>query len=153
MAEYGREKGESAGVSSDEVDVAAVFERLKEEVQGRAAGVRVGGASGPVGARAEAERLWPVAPGSTAERRAGIRGALAYPAKRVLRTLMGWYVEPFASDQRSFNYQLLRLVDELGARLRILEERIAALEATAGDVPPVDEAGKIQVPPRPPAAP
>jgi hypothetical protein len=122
------EKWGSAGNSSDQVDVAAVFERLKEEVRGRTAAEGVAGTAGPVGARAEAERLWPVAAAGV-ERRPGIRGALAYPGKRLVRILVGWYVEPFVSEQRSFNYQVLRLVDHVSGRLRTLEERVQALEA------------------------
>jgi O-antigen chain-terminating methyltransferase len=55
------------------------------------------------------------------ERRPGLRGTLVYGVKRVLRKLMSWYVGPFAADQRNFNQAVLRLVDELDARVREVE--------------------------------
>jgi len=136
------ETARSAGISS--ADATLVFERLKEEVR------RPEAASGPsrtpaarASARGEAERLWSVAVDRPIERRSGIRGALVYPAKRVLRKLMSWYVGPFAAEQRSFNAAALRLSDELSVQideLRVLQERenaelaseVRALEASAG---------------------
>jgi hypothetical protein len=45
---------------------------------------------------------------------------------------MRWYVEPVASQQRSFNLAVLGLVDELAQRVEVdasrLERRIRALE-------------------------
>jgi hypothetical protein len=99
-----------AGISSpEEIDVAALFERLREEL-------RRGGAHGDsraaefASARALAERFWPV----TAERPAG--GGPKGIAKRILRRLMRWYVEPLAADQRVLNDSLLKLVDSLSER-------------------------------------
>src|SRR5256714_2179821 len=134
----------TAGVSSsDEVDVAALFERLREELR---RGVPDGDAGGAefASVRALAERFWPV----TAEREAG--GGPKGMVKRILRKLMRWYVEPLAADQRVFNDSLLKLVDALSARadeeagareraqglLRELEERLARLErrGSAGGV-------------------
>ena len=135
-----------AGISSpEEIDVAALFERLREElrrgaVQGDSRGVEF------ASTRALAERFWPV----TAERPAGggPKGAL----KRFLRKLMRWYVEPLAADQRVFNDSVLKLVDALsersdaasGAReqaerlVRELQERLERLErrAPAGSAGP-----------------
>jgi hypothetical protein len=96
-------------------DVAALFERLKEEV--RASGPRRAGVTpGEVrlSARDQAERLWVV----SAER--PIAGKLG-PVKSVLRRLMRWYVEPAFADQRAFNDAVLKLVDDL-------DERVARLE-------------------------
>lgn len=100
-----------------ESDVAALFERLKEEV--RASGPR--GADVPpaqvrLSARDQAERLWPV----SAERPIAGKGG---PVKAVLRRLMRWYVEPALADQRAFNDAVLKLVDDLDERLRRLEAR------------------------------
>ncbi|MDX6409061.1 MAG: hypothetical protein QOE13_2132 [Gaiellaceae bacterium] len=134
-----------AGISSpEEIDVAALFDRLREELRRGAVHEDSRGAEF-ASTRALAERFWPV----TAERPAGggPKGAL----KRFLRKLMRWYVEPLASDQRVFNDSVLKLVDALseradastGARehaerlVRELEERLARLErrgAGAGGV-------------------
>jgi len=118
---------DSAGNSDDAegdrpVDVAALLERLREEV--RRSGADPGGGSGPSEWRAlrdEAERLWPVSADRSLRLRPGVRGGLATPLKAVLRKLMRWYVEPVAYDQRSFNAVTLRLIDELDERLSRLE--------------------------------
>src|SRR2546421_12011672 len=136
-----------AGISSsEEIDVAALFERLSEELR-RGAGAGAWPAAEFASPRALAERFWPV----TAEREAG--GGIKGLAKRVLRKLMRWYVEPLAADQRVFNDSVLKLVDALSERadasaagreqaerlVRELEERLARLErrgpATAAPPP------------------
>jgi O-antigen chain-terminating methyltransferase len=129
-----------AGISSpEEIDVAALFERLREElrrgaVQGDSRGAEF------ASTRALAERFWPV----TAERQAG--GGPKGAVKRFLRKLMRWYVEPLAADQRVFNDSVLKLVDALSERadsstaareqaerlVRELEERLARLERRGG---------------------
>jgi SAM-dependent methyltransferase len=125
-----------AGISSaEEIDVAVLFERLREELR---RGAIDGDARGAdfASTRALAERFWPV----TAEREAG--GGPKGFVKRVLRKLMRWYVEPLAADQRVFNDSLLKLVDALSERadmaaaareeaerlVRELEERLARME-------------------------
>ncbi|TMK95788.1 MAG: hypothetical protein E6G42_01770 [Actinobacteria bacterium] len=107
----------TAGVSAPEqVDVATLFARLKEEVR-HAPGLDVsdGFNRGLVRTRLRsvAERWWPVSAERPLERRPGVRGAVLYPVKKVLRRLMRFYVEPFAADQRAFNDAALKLVDEL----------------------------------------
>jgi hypothetical protein len=124
MPDDAAEKAQDAGISSNgEVDVAALFEQLKEEVRrsGAAPGDR-GSGDDRSAARAEAERLWPVSADRSLRLRPGVRGGLGTPVKAVLRKLMRWYVEPLAYDQRSFNAAALRLIDDL-------EERVAWLEA------------------------
>jgi SAM-dependent methyltransferase len=111
------ETASPAGISPpQEVDVAALFARLREEVR-HAPGLDVsnGFNRGIVRTRLRsvAERFWPVTAERPLERRPGPRGAVLYPVKRVLRKLMRWYVEPFAADQRAFNASALKLVDEL----------------------------------------
>jgi SAM-dependent methyltransferase len=125
-----------AGISSsEEIDVAALFERLSEELR-RGAGAGASSAAEFASTRALAERFWPV----TAEREAG--GGVKGIAKRFLRKLMRWYVEPLAADQRVFNDSVLKLVDALSERadasaagreqaerlVRELEERLTRLE-------------------------
>ena len=110
MPEGGGHDGASAQASpSAEVDAVALFERLREEI-------RRGGA-GPEGARAtwraQAERMWPVSAERPLQRRPGLKGAIAYPVKRLLRPLLRWYVEPLAAEQRAFNDAVLKLVDDL----------------------------------------
>jgi SAM-dependent methyltransferase len=125
-----------AGISSPEdIDVAALFDRLREELRRGAVHEDSRGAEF-ASTRALAERFWPV----TAERPAG--GGLKGVVKRFLRKLMRWYVEPLAADQRVFNDSVLKLVDALSERadssaaardqaerlVRELEERLARLE-------------------------
>ena len=102
---------------ADADDVAALFERLKEEV--RASGPRRGEvtpAQVRLSARDQAERLWAV----SAERPiAGKAGAV----KSALRRLMRWYVEPAFADQRAFNDAVLKLIDDLDERIQRLESR------------------------------
>src|ERR671934_2382880 len=113
-----------AGISpvADE-EVAALYERLREELRRSSAD---GGTRGAqfASARSLAERFWPV----TAERDA--RGGAKGLAKRVLRKLMRWYVEPLAADQRVFNDAVLKLVDALSERteeVRAGRERVDRL--------------------------
>jgi 2-polyprenyl-3-methyl-5-hydroxy-6-metoxy-1,4-benzoquinol methylase len=128
-----------AGISSpEEIDVAALFDRLREELRRGAAHEDSRGAEF-ASTRALAERFWPV----TAERPAG--GGPKGAVKRFLRKLMRWYVEPLAADQRVFNDSVLKLVDALSERadasaaareqserlVRELEERLARLERRA----------------------
>jgi SAM-dependent methyltransferase len=125
-----------AGISApDEIDVADLFERLREELRRGATGGDAAGADFAA-TRALAERFWPV----TAEREAG--GGPKALLKRILRKLMRWYVEPMAADQRLFNNSMLKLVDALSERgdaasaareraerlLRELEERLTRVE-------------------------
>jgi hypothetical protein len=126
MPEPPEENARSAGISSNgDVDVAALFEQLKEEVRRSGAAPGASGSGAPedrLAARGDAERLWPVSADRNLQLRPGFRGKLANPPKAVLRKLMRWYVEPVAYDQRSFNAAALRLIDDL-------ESRVAGLEA------------------------
>jgi hypothetical protein len=119
---------ESAGISSPaEVDVAALYARLREEVarSGAAPGLDAGpGGSERHALRDEAERLWPVSADRNLRLRPGVRGGVGTPVKAVLRKLMRWYVEPLAYDQRSFNAAVLRLVDDLDTRIAQLEAEL-----------------------------
>lgn len=125
-----------AGISSpEEIDVAALFDRLREELRRGAVHEDSRGAE-YASTRALAEWFWPV----TAEHPAG--GGLKGVVKRFLRKLMRWYVEPLAADQRVFNDSVLKLVDALSERadastaareqaerlVRELQERLERLE-------------------------
>jgi SAM-dependent methyltransferase len=129
-----------AGISApDDLDVADLFEQLREELR-RGAGSGGGAGSEFAATRALAERFWPV----TAEREAG--GGPKGLVKRILRKLMRWYVEPLAADQRVYNSSVLKLVDALSERadaatasneraqqlLRELEERLTRVERRGG---------------------
>src|SRR5689334_4472562 len=113
-----------AGISSSESDeLGALIGRLRDEV-GRSGygGVDRGGSgSARLAARDVAERSWIVSVDRPLERRPGLRGAVLYPVKHVLRRLIRWYVEPFAADQRTFNDAVLKLLDDLEARVARLE--------------------------------
>ena len=109
------------------VDVDALFQSLREQV--RLSGADPAGGGDPADRRAardEAERLWPVSADRSLRLRPGVRGGIGTPVKAVLRKMMRWYVEPLAYDQRAFNAAVLRLIDDL-------EARIDRLEAAAGD--------------------
>ena len=125
-----------AGISApDDIDVADLFERLREELR-RGAGAGDSPGAEFAATRALAERFWPV----TAERPAG--GGPKGLVKRFLRKLMRWYVEPLAADQRLYNNSVLKLVDALSERadaatasreraerlVRELEERLTRVE-------------------------
>ena len=118
--------------SSEQIDVAALFERLKEEVRrsGADPGASTGGPSDRRALRDEAERLWPVSADRSLRLRPGVRGGLGTPVKAVLRKLMRWYVEPVAYDQRSFNAVVLRLVDDLQQQVDKLESELRQLRGT-----------------------
>jgi 2-polyprenyl-3-methyl-5-hydroxy-6-metoxy-1,4-benzoquinol methylase len=143
-----------AGISSpEEIDVAALFERLRAELRRGAPHGDQRGAEFAA-TRALAERFRPV----TAERDAG--GGPKGFVKRLLRKLMRWYVEPMAADQRVFNDSVLKLLDSLSERadaavsgredaerlVRELTERLERLERRGGSpgaaAPPVTVAAQ-----------
>ena len=96
-------------------DVAALFERLKEEVRaGGPAAADVSPAQVRLSVRDQVERMWA---GSADRPVVGKAG----PVKLFLRRFMRWYVEPPFADQRAFNNATLKLIDDL-------DERIARLE-------------------------
>jgi hypothetical protein len=125
MHEPNAENTPGAGLSSDEqqLDVAAVFERLKEEIRGTGARLSEDPSKTQVrlSVRDQAERLWPI----SAERPLVGKGG---PVKAVLRRLMRWYVEPMAADQRAFNDAALKLIDDLSERVDRLTEAVRELE-------------------------
>src|SRR4029079_16628147 len=138
-----------AGISApDDLDVADLFERLREELR-RGAGTGGGPGSEFAETVPLAERFWPV----TGEREAG--GGPKGFVKRILRKFMRWYVEPLAADQRVYNSSLLKLVDALSERadeaaasrervqqlLRELEERLTRVEQRGPSV------GAVPAPP------
>jgi hypothetical protein len=96
-------------------DVDRVYEELRRAIDRDA--------RDPATMRGLAERFWPVSADKPLERRPGVKGAVAYRVKLVLRKLMRWYVEPAFAEQRIVNDALLRLVDELSRRVDELERR------------------------------
>jgi hypothetical protein len=102
----GHDGASSPAAPSTEIDPVELFEQLRDELRR--------GGTGPEGARAtwrsQAERMWPVSAERPLERRPGIKGAVAYPAKRLLRPFLRWYVEPLAAEQRAFNDATLTTV-------------------------------------------
>jgi len=129
------ESGLTAGISGPEpIDVAALFESLREEV--RRSGADAGGGHGDAAdrwaAREEAERLWPVSADRGLRLRPGWRGGIGTPVKAFLRKGMRWYVEPLAYDQRTFNAATLRLIDDLQAQIDELQGELRALRDERG---------------------
>ncbi len=124
MLEDALPNGESEDAPAAEVDVAAIFASLREEVRRSGHIARAPGEPDDwVTLRGEAERLWPVSADRSLRLRPGWRGALTIPVKWVLRRFLRWYVEPVAYDQRSFNAAMLRLVDQQAERIERLEAR------------------------------
>ena len=131
--------------AAPEVDVAALFAQLQDELRKGGGGAVEAAAPerrGRLAARAQAERLWPVTADRELMLRSGLRGSVARVVKSVLRKLMRWYVEPLAADQKGFNEAALKLIDDLAETLdhtlaageratrlaRELEERLTRLE-------------------------
>ena len=100
---------------ADEIDIAALYARLRQEI--RQTGAVDRGANGRHSARSAvrgfAERYWAVTAERPLERRPGLKGALSLPLKRLLRPFLRWYVEPLAYEQRMFNDAALKLIDAL----------------------------------------
>jgi O-antigen chain-terminating methyltransferase len=110
--------GPGGPAASREVDVAALYARLRQEIRRTGTTVGEGGdgaANGSARAalRGFAERYWAVTAERPIERRPGLKGALAHAIKRLLRPFLRWYVEPFAFEQRMFNDAALKLIDAL----------------------------------------
>src|SRR5207253_10204541 len=121
-----------AGISSVEVDVAALVERLREELAGGANGVAADRAR-LLAVRHRAGRVWSVTAERPIERRPGPKGVVAYPIRRLLQPFLRWYVEPLAAEQRMFNDAVLELLDG------VLEELDAAARAWEASGRTVDE--------------
>jgi 2-polyprenyl-3-methyl-5-hydroxy-6-metoxy-1,4-benzoquinol methylase len=127
------ETASPAGISPrEEIDVAALFERLKAEVRHAGGLDTIDGANRALirsRLRAVAERYWPVTTMGPIDRRPGAKGALLHPVKKVLRRFMRWYVEPLAADQRAFNDAALKLVDQLFEEVDILHRELDGVRA------------------------
>jgi hypothetical protein len=105
-------------MAEERTDVAALFERLKEEV--RAGGPQeadVPTAQVRLSVRDQAERMWAISADRPVVGKAG-------PLKLFLRRFMRWYVEPPFADQRAFNNAVLRLIDDLDERLARIERQL-----------------------------
>ena len=129
------ENGADAGISpTGEVDVQALYARLRDEVARSGAAPYATHVDGPLerrAARDAAERLWPVSADRGLRLRPGFRGGLGTPLKVVLRKLMRWYVEPLAYDQRAFNAATLRLLDDLQEQVDRLDAEVRELRGRA----------------------
>ena len=137
-----------AGISSaTDVDVAALVERLREELAGGRNGV-AGDRARLLAVRHRAERVWSVTAERPIERRPGPKGLVAYPIKRLLQPLLRWYVEPLAAEQRMFNDAVLKLLDGM---LEELDAAALSREASARTVGELEER-LVRVERRPAAA-
>lgn len=127
-----RDREAKTPANAGEIDVAALFAQLQEEVRrgGPHARSGAGASSVRINARASADRLWPVSTDRHVGGRPGVVGALYRPVKLVLRKLMRWYVEPVFADQRAVNDALLRLVDDLYDEVDRLRAELDALKSS-----------------------
>src|SRR5690348_610350 len=87
-----------------QLSVEEVYDRLKTAIDRESRDL--------ASVRGLAERFWPVTAEKPLERRPGLKGWIAHQAKRTLRKVMRWYVEPALAEQRVVNDALLRLVDD-----------------------------------------
>jgi hypothetical protein len=112
-------------------EIAAIFARLWEQTYRRPA---CEGGQGPSVAREEAERMWPVSAERPFREASGgwarARGLALRPVKKVLRSMMRWYVEPPLADQRRFNAAVLELLDELRARPTQEDDRLPRADSS-----------------------
>jgi SAM-dependent methyltransferase len=145
-------EGESstpAGILPPEkVDPVVLLEQLRDQL--RLGAASDGTRSARAVWRAQAERMWSASAERPLVRRPGLKGALAYPVKRLLRPLLRWYVEPLAAEQRAFNDAVLKLLDDLhesadrtaaagegfGRGLTELEQRLTRVERRPGSAAP-----------------
>ena len=111
------------------VDVAALFQALRDEVRRSGADPGRRTATLPTGAppATRPSACGPSRPTARCGCVPACAAALGTPVKAVLRKLMRWYVEPLAYDQRSFNAAALRLIDDLQEQVDRLEAEVAAL--------------------------
>jgi O-antigen chain-terminating methyltransferase len=129
---------EDIQAASDEVDIAALYARLRREIQRTGAVERNGNerSTARAAVRGFAERYWAVTAERRLERRRGLKGALALPLKKLLRPFLRWYVEPLAYDQRMFNDAALKLIDALHEEvdsLRTADAHLRTELASAAD--------------------
>jgi SAM-dependent methyltransferase len=114
---------------SEEIDIAALYARLRREIRRTGAVERDGGER--TGARAAvrgfAERYWAVTAERPLVRQPGLKGLVALQVKRLLRPFMRWYVEPLAYEQRMFNDAALKLIDALWEEADVLRGADAQL--------------------------
>jgi hypothetical protein len=96
-----------------DLDIGALYARLQREVARTTATEGAGWAE----LRDLAERYRAVGARGSLSRTPGLRGTLVHSAKRALRPLLAWYVEPIVSEQRMFNDAALKLIDSLADRL------------------------------------
>lgn len=124
-------------MSAPDVDVAALFARLKEEVRGTG---RAAPGDGQAAAqrlsrvRSQAERSWAVTDDLPLE-----GGTPAKAVKKLLRKLVRWYVAPIVTEQRTFNDAALKLLDGLSERMDTLAGQVAEIEHRLGPVAGLDE--------------
>jgi SAM-dependent methyltransferase len=115
MPAKGETTASHAGPDSDQIDIAALYARLRQEIRRTGAVVRNGDErhASRAAVRGFAERYWAVTAERPLEARPGLKGKLSRPVKKLLRPFLRWYVEPFAYEQRMFNDAALKLLDAL----------------------------------------
>jgi SAM-dependent methyltransferase len=124
----------SAHDSRDSIDIAELYATLRREIRRTGATPRDGDRSDArAGVRGFAERHWAVTAERPLERRPGVKGAVGYAVKRVLRPFLRWYVEPLAYDQRMFNDAALKLIDAMWEEAEAMRLAHAELGRTTNE--------------------
>ena len=134
--------GAVSDASRRDLEIEAIFARLRAEVVEGGTGFRRADSAPPVlQSRRQLDRLWAVSADRPFLTRPGgwgrLRAALLLPAKWVLRKLMRWYVEPLAADQRAFNAAVMRAFDEQAAWIQGELDRLERQSQDSSSSPPV----------------
>src|SRR6266545_1938434 len=118
------------GPAPDQIDIAALYARLRQEIRRTGAVARNGDErhASRAAVRGFAERYWAVTAERPLEPRPGLKGKLSRPLKKLLRPFLRWYVEPFAYEQRMFNDAALKLIDALYEEVDRVDRVDAELE-------------------------
>src|SRR5881394_1543867 len=115
MPAQGDTTASHAGPYPDQIDIAALYARLRQEIRRTGAVARNGDErhASRAAVRGFAERYWAVTAERPLEAGPGVKGKLSRPVKKLLRPFLRWYVEPLAYEQRMFNDAALKLIDAL----------------------------------------
>src|SRR5436190_13361600 len=130
MPAQGDTTASHAGPDPDQIDIAALYARLRQEIRRTGAVARNGDErhASRAAVRGFAERYWAVTAERPLEAGPGVKGKLSRPVKKLLRPFLRWYVEPLAYEQRMFNDAALKLIDALYEEVDRVDKADAELD-------------------------